>query len=124
MLHRPTQRLFYCLEGELVRWPTSGSLLIVQSQKTINVYSMVRCRIPSTHPCLTPLQELEVLYTLEHGSRIHDVKFVGRVGGGGEVLLVAAEDKRTTVYEVAPNSDAILRPVAYLVGHRNRCVAL
>ena len=44
--------------------------------------------------CLTPLQELEVLHTLEHGSRIHDVKFVQRAGGSGEVLLVAAENKK------------------------------
>lgn len=34
--------LLFFLEGELVRWSTTGSLLIVQNQKTINVYSMVR----------------------------------------------------------------------------------
>jgi len=33
---------FFGLEGELVRWSTTGSLLIVQNQKTISVYSMVR----------------------------------------------------------------------------------
>jgi len=69
---------------------------------------------------------LEVLHTLEHGSRIHDVKFVRRVGGGGEVLLVAAEDKMTTGYEVSFNTDAILppRPITRLIGHGNRVKAI
>ena len=74
------------------------------------------------HSNLTQFQELKVLHTLEHGFRIHDVKFMQRVGGGGEVLLVAAEDKKTTVYEVSPETETILRPIAYLVGHGNRCV--
>ncbi|KAH9962668.1 WD40-repeat-containing domain protein [Russula dissimulans] len=91
-------------EGELVRWSTTGSSLIVQSQNNINVYST----------------ELTVLHTVEHGSRIHDVKFVQRVGGEGELLLVAAENKTTTVYEVSSDADVILRPIAHLVGHRNR----
>jgi len=97
-------------EGELVRWSTTGSLLIVQSQKTVIVYST----------------ELEILHTLEHASRIHDVKFVQRVGGGGEVVLIAAEDKKTTVYEVSSNSenDLRLRPAAYLIGHGNRVKAI
>ncbi|KAI9510046.1 WD40 repeat-like protein [Russula earlei] len=95
-------------EGELVRWSTTGSLLIVQNQKSIYVYST----------------ELTILYTLEHTSRIHDVKFVQRVSGSGEVLLVAAESKTTTVYEVASDADIILRPIAHLVGHRNRVKAI
>jgi protein MAK11 len=77
---------------------------------------------PSAHPRLTPPQELTVLHTVEHGSRIHDVKFVQRVGGEGELLLVAAENKTTTVYEVSSDADVILRPIAHLVGHRNRYV--
>ncbi|KAF8489911.1 WD40-repeat-containing domain protein [Russula emetica] len=95
-------------EGELVRWSTTGSMLIVQYQRNINVYST----------------ELAALYTLEHASRIHDVKFVQRVDGEGEVLLVAAEDKKTTVYEVHPNIHTIMHPVAYLVGHKNRVKAI
>jgi protein MAK11 len=74
------------------------------------------------YPCLTLHQELAALYTLEHASRIHDVKFVQRVDGEGEVLLVAAEDKKTTVYEVHSDIHTIMHPVAYLVGHKNRCV--
>jgi protein MAK11 len=73
-------------------------------------------------PCLTPPQDLKVLHTLDHAYRIHDVKFTQRAGGGGEILLVAAEDKKTTVYEVAPDTETILRPIAYLVGHGNRSV--
>jgi len=95
-------------EGELVRWSTKGSLLIVQYQKTINVYST----------------DLALLHTLDHSSRIHDVKFAQRVGGEGEVVLVAAEDKKTTVYEVSPDSGTFLRAIAYLVGHGNRVKAL
>jgi protein MAK11 len=34
---------FRISEGELVRWSTSGSMLIVQHHKNINVYSTVRC---------------------------------------------------------------------------------
>jgi protein MAK11 len=79
--------------------------LIVQHQRTINVYST----------------DLEVLYTLEHASRIHDVKFVQRVDREGEVVFVAAEDKKTTVYEISLDTDTVLRPIAYFVGHKNRC---
>jgi len=64
------------------------------------------------------------LTTLEHGSRTHEVKFVRRVGGGGEVLLVVGEDKRTTVYEVFPNTKTILHPVAHQVRHGNQCIVL
>ena len=74
-------------------------------------------------PCLTPSQELAALYTLVHASRIHDVKLVQTVDGEGEVLLVAAEDKKTTVYKVHTDMHIIMNPVAYLVGHKNRCVA-
>jgi protein MAK11 len=62
------------------------------------------------------------VHTLEHSSRIHDVKFAQRVDGQGEVVLVAAEDKRTTVYEVSSDSGAFVRAIAYLVGHGNRYV--
>ena len=36
-------------------------------------------------------------------TRPHDVKSIRKVGGGGELLLVAAGDKMTTCYEVSPN---------------------
>ncbi|KAH9981013.1 WD40-repeat-containing domain protein [Lactifluus volemus] len=95
-------------EGELVRWSTTGSILIVQHQKTINVYST----------------ELAILHTLEHSARIHDVKFAQKVDGSGEVVFVAAEDRTTTVYGVHPDSSTLLRPTARLVGHGNRVKAI
>ncbi|KAH8991658.1 WD40-repeat-containing domain protein [Lactarius akahatsu] len=95
-------------EGELVRWSITGSLLIVQYQKIINVYST----------------DLALLHTMEHASRIHDVKFAQRVNGEGEVVLVAAEDRKTTVYDVCPDSGTFLRAIAYLIGHGNRVKAL
>ncbi|KAI0295403.1 WD40-repeat-containing domain protein [Multifurca ochricompacta] len=80
-------------EGELVRWSTTGSFLV----------------------------ELATLYTLEHTSRIHDVKFAKKVDGS-EIVLVAAEDKKTTVYEVIVDTGTLLRPTAHLIGHGNRYV--
>lgn len=41
-----TLRIFLCIEGELVRWSTTGSMLIVQHERNITVYSTVRCRYP------------------------------------------------------------------------------
>ncbi len=109
-------------EGELVRWSTTGSLLVVQYQKVINVYSTVRISLLFLVIFLISLKDLALLHTLEHASRIHDVKFAQRVDGEGEVVLVAAEDRKTTVYEVTPDSGTFLRAIAYLVGHGNRYV--
>ncbi|KAI0272756.1 WD40-repeat-containing domain protein [Gloeopeniophorella convolvens] len=95
-------------EGELVRWSTTGSLLIVQHQKTVQVYST----------------DLALLHALEHPSRIHDVKFVQRAEGIHEVLLVAAEDKKVTAYDISPDTDVPLRVIAHFVGHSNRVKAL
>ena len=111
-----------CTEGELVRWSTAGSLLIVQYQKTVNVYSTVRISLLFLIIFPNTPKDLALLHTLEHSSRIHDVKFAQRVDGESEVVLVAAEDKKTTVYEVNPDSGTFLRVIAYLVGHGNRYV--
>jgi hypothetical protein len=75
---------------------------------------------PFARPFLSTPQELAILYTLEHTARIHDVKFAQRVDASGEVVLVAAEDKATTVYEVHPGANSLLRPTARFVGHGNR----
>jgi protein MAK11 len=112
---------FLYLEGELVRWSTTGSILIVQHQKTINVYSTVRYYLFLPFiPFLRAPQELAILHTLEHSARIHDVKFAQKVDGSGEVVFIAAEDRTTTVYGVYPDSSTLLRPTARLVGHGNR----
>ncbi|ETW78732.1 hypothetical protein HETIRDRAFT_238047, partial [Heterobasidion irregulare TC 32-1] len=96
------------VEGELVRWSTSGSLLVVQYQKTIDVYS----------------NDLTRLHTVIHPSRIQDVKFVQRVTGVDEVLLVAAEDKKVTVYDVGADCKIAPKPIAEFVGHENRVKAM
>jgi protein MAK11 len=101
---------FLYLEGELVRWSTTGSILIVQHQKTIIVYSTVRYySFLSFIPFLSAPQELAILHTLEHSARIHDVKFAQKVDGSGEVIFIAAEDRTTTVYGVHPPPSSALR---------------
>lgn len=71
---------------------------------------------------LIDVQDLTHLHTVNHPARIHDVKFVTRPSGDGEVLLVAAEEKKTTAYEI--NTDVTIAPkhIATFVGHANRCV--
>ncbi|KAI0050948.1 WD40 repeat-like protein [Auriscalpium vulgare] len=96
------------VEGELVRWSSAGQLLIVQYQKTIDVYST----------------DLVKLHTVNHASRIHDVKFVRRVDSDDDVLLVAGEDKKVTAYAVSSDPDEAPKPIAHFVGHGNRAKAI
>ncbi|KAA1475491.1 WD40 repeat-like protein [Dentipellis sp. KUC8613] len=110
------------VEGELVRWSTDGTILCVQHQKQIDLYST----------------DLTLLLIVTHPSRIQDVLFVPRVDGAGEVMLVAAEDKKITAYDVTPLIDAeknrkkddehpeLPTPevVAQFVGHGNRVKAM
>ena len=74
----------------------------------------------------TLTQSMALLYTITHPSRIHDVKFFRQtsVDGHPEVLLVAAEDKKVTVYELFSIADTPPRIIAELVGHTNRQVAV
>ncbi|EIN06262.1 WD40 repeat-like protein [Punctularia strigosozonata HHB-11173 SS5] len=104
-------------EGEVVRWSVSGALFVVQSQSTIDIYST----------------NMALLHTISHPSRIHDVCFVKRPSCSDskteidvhELLLVGAEDKKLSVYDVPPTVDAakdvVPTFVAELVGHSNRC---
>ncbi|KAI0057215.1 WD40 repeat-like protein [Artomyces pyxidatus] len=96
------------VEAELVRWSSTGSLLVVQYQKTLDIYST----------------DLDRLHTLTHTARIHDVKFVQRVGGDGEVLLVAGEDKNVTAYAIDSDPTVAPVPIAKFVGHGNRAKAI
>ncbi|KAF8990676.1 WD40-repeat-containing domain protein [Cyathus striatus] len=88
-------------EGELVRWSIDGSLFIVQSGSTIDVYTT----------------DVTLIHTIRHSSRIHDVKF-------GDVMLVGAEDKKLSVYEVSKDPDQTPRVIAQMVGHTNRVKAV
>lgn len=65
-----------------------------------------------------------LIHTLQHPSRIHDVKFCKGVEGDGELLLVGAEDKKVSIYDVPTDREKALSIIAYLIGHENRCVYL
>ena len=66
------------------------------------------------------------LHTFDHRSRIHDVQFCERVTDenedetGAELLLVAAEDKKVTIYDSSGKDDTSLPVLAHFVGHENR----
>jgi protein MAK11 len=68
------------------------------------------------------MQSMTLLHTLTHPSRVHDIKFYRpvNVDGEPEFLLVAAEDKKVTVYQILTTADAPPRVIAELVGHTNR----
>lgn len=61
-----------------------------------------------------------MLATVSHPSRIHDVKFWASADKPErELLLVAAEDKLVTVYEI-DGSERSSRIIAKFEGHSNR----
>ena len=62
-----------------------------------------------------------LLHTITHPSRIHDIKFCKRVTGDGEVLLVAAEDKKVSIYELPEDREKVPTIIAEMIGHENRC---
>ncbi|KAH8104103.1 WD40 repeat-like protein [Cristinia sonorae] len=95
-------------EGELVRWSTDGSMFIVQTLSTLDLYST----------------DMELLHTLSHPSRIHDVKFCRRVEGDGDILLVAAEDKKLSIYDLSSDKNKIPTIIAEMIGHANRVKAV
>ncbi|KAF8639094.1 hypothetical protein AX17_001739 [Amanita inopinata Kibby_2008] len=95
-------------EGEIVRWSTDGSKFVVQSGSTMDIYDT----------------EMNLLHTITHPSRLHDVKFCQRVSGPGEVLLAGAEDGKLSVYEISSTPERPPRIIAQLVGHERRVKAL
>ena len=72
------------------------------------------------------LQKMQLLHTITHPSRLHDVKFCERVNGKGEVLLAGAEDKKLSVYAMPDDPESTDPPtiVAEMVGHANRVKAV
>lgn len=69
-------------------------------------------------------QDMELLHTITHPSRLHDVKFCKRVDGIGEVLLAGAEDKKLSIYDIPTDHDAPPIIIAEMVGHTNRYVQI
>jgi len=63
-----------------------------------------------------------LLYTITHPSRIHDIKFFFSEGKDSktELLMVAAEDKKVSIYELPKDNEGDPTIVAYLSGHSNR----
>jgi protein MAK11 len=119
--------LKFGIEGELVRWNTSGSLFVVQSQATIDIYSTVSAHYVSKSGLVDVLfQQMSLLHTVTHPSRLHDVKFCQRVNGTGELLLAGAEDKKLSVYQIPEDHESTDPPtiIAEMVGHSNRVKAV
>lgn len=67
---------------------------------------------------------MKLLHTITHPSRIHDVHFTKRVNGDGELLLVAAENKLVTIYDVPSIPEQPPTVIGELVGHQNRVKAV
>lgn len=63
------------------------------------------------------------LCSMTHPSRIHDVKFFHSNSQNIEYILVAAEDKKVTIYELPMKDEESvdqLKVVGQLIGHQNR----
>jgi protein MAK11 len=63
---------------------------------------------------------MDRLHTIIHPSRLHDVRFCKRIIGEGEVLLVAAEDKKLSIYDISNEPEKIPTVIAVMIGHSNR----
>ena len=64
---------------------------------------------------------MDLLFSIKHLSRVHDVTFCKRVNGEGEVLLVGGEDHKTTVYSIFKDTTNPII-IAEMIGHSNRSV--
>src|SRR3984957_17173434 len=65
---------------------------------------------------------MKLLHTIPHPSRLHDIKFCKRLTGEGEFLLVAAEDKMISVYNMSKDPECVPTIIAEMTGHTNRSV--
>lgn len=63
---------------------------------------------------------MRLIHIIKHPSRIHDVKFCKRVNGEGEILLVGAEDKKVTIYDISSDEEVTPKVVGEMIGHSNR----
>ncbi|THH27404.1 hypothetical protein EUX98_g6782 [Antrodiella citrinella] len=95
-------------EGELVRWSTDGSLFVVQTQSVLDIYST----------------DVTLLHTVTHPSRIHDVKFYKRAEDELDLLFIAAEDKKLSIYAVSPDQEKTPAVIAEMIGHSSRVKAV
>ena len=63
---------------------------------------------------------MDLLHSITHPSRLHDIKFCKRVVGEGELLLAGAEDKKLSIYDVPKDRTKPPTIIAEMVGHTNR----
>jgi protein MAK11 len=112
-------------EGEIVRWSIDGSKFIVQSGSTIDLYSTVAFFSVNIYYASSFsnifAQNMDLLFSIKHPSRVHDVKFCQCVNGEGEVILAGAEDHKTTVYSIPTDATNPII-IAEMIGHSNRSV--
>lgn len=68
---------------------------------------------------------MKLTHTISHPSRVQDIRFCHRVGDeSAELLLVGAEDKKVTIYDLTSGDETSLPVIGELVGHQNRFVVL
>lgn len=91
-------------EGETAQWSSDGSIFAVQSASSIDLYNT----------------NIELLHIINHSSRIHDIQFTKNLNGNGELLFVAAEDKKVSIYAIPEDKEKEPSLLASLVGHENR----
>ncbi|KAJ6606999.1 WD40-repeat-containing domain protein [Mycena sp. CBHHK59/15] len=82
-------------EAEVVRWSSDGSLFVVQVGSTLDLYTT----------------DMVLLHTINHPSRLQDVKFCKR-------------DKKLSIYEVSDDPEKPPRIIAEMIGHANRVKAV
>ncbi|KAI6013558.1 WD40-repeat-containing domain protein [Pisolithus marmoratus] len=95
-------------EGEIVRWSLRGSFFIVQYHSSLEIFST----------------DMVLRHTLSHASRIHCVRFCRWPDDRGELMLVAAEDKKVSVYQFFDDPEKSPSIIAEMVGHSNRVKAV
>lgn len=61
-----------------------------------------------------------LLHSINHPSRLHDVKFCKSSDDSQDFLLVAAEDKKLSIYRNVTIQDATPVVIAEMIGHTNR----
>ena len=66
------------------------------------------------------MKDMELLHTITHPSRLHDIRFCKRVEGESDLLLAGAEDKKLAVYDVPKDRTKPPTIVAEMLGHTNR----
>lgn len=95
-------------EGEIVRWSSRGAFFVVQYRSSLEIFST----------------DMVLRHTLSHASRIHSVRFCRWADSEAELMFVAAEDKKVSVYRFLEDPEKPPSVIAEMVGHSNRVKAV